>query len=386
MSNQSQLTDQQFKDNLTYIQSQIATCSCIIIILLGITTNILNVLICSRKKIRKESLGFYSPLMSILNILSLIFGLFIVYPPLSEVLLISTLTCVIFSYLSRITLHTNSWLYVLASLDRTLCIINPLKFRFIKNKKNLSILVLALTVIICLLDSPNFFYSVKLNQVNASLVIKRCTAPSEIVLIRDLLAQLMRTIFPVVLEFILNSILIYKLIKSRRNANVQRSLHRDYKFAFTIVILNLMFLITHLPLLVVVVYLNVLNNQNIILYNTNNLIVANFLLTITTLFASYMTLSVFFVNLICNRFFKMELFSAFNEGVLLVRLLKRRVCDFKIFKLVRAKEILMTKKNYVLTNSSLNSKISQPVLIKFTNHIQDSSTLDSFQPTTKIMI
>ena len=137
-----------------------------------------------------------------------------------------------------------------------------------------------------------------------------CSSTPTIELIRDIIAQLMRTIIPVILEAILNTILIYQLMKSRVMTNYRRSLTKEYRFALTIIALNFTFLLTQIPLLISIIYNKISNYQSL---NQSKLVaIANFAYLVSILFASYLFGSLFFINLAFNKIFQKEIQKIFN--------------------------------------------------------------------------
>jgi hypothetical protein len=167
----------------------------------------------------------------------------------------------------------------------------------------------------------------------------------------------MRTVLPVLLEFLLNAILIYKLLRSRsRNAHVKRSLYRDYKFAFLIVILNFLFLITQTPLMVVTIYICVINyvsQASSTLENDTDLVVTKYLPVVTGVFATYMFGSIFFVNLFFNRIFQMELCNSVDEIMTKLRLLKNWCV--KRFGEASMKSCKFNSKMVIVNNNNTNN-------------------------------
>ena len=128
----------------------------------------LNILICMRKRLQRESIGFYSPLISTFNITSLLYGFFVLYLPTSSYYLASSLNCKLFFYLGRITLQMTSWLYAMCSLDRMIWITYPDKYKIFKNRNFLASIALGLFALICVLNVQTCFTLLeKMMSVNA---------------------------------------------------------------------------------------------------------------------------------------------------------------------------------------------------------------------------
>ena len=306
-ANQSDLI--KYIASLNYAQNQVTLYACLIIGNIGFASNSLNILVCMRKKFRKETMGFYNPLISVFNILSLAMGYLSLYPVSignQNLELVSYYGCVLISYFGRVFVQMSSWLNVMVSLDRMISIKYLNTVNFIKQRKTLACIVGVLFTVICVINSPNLAFSVIRSQTNNQTLVCSCTN-SVVVIIRDLIAQVMRTILPSLLDFVLNMILIHRLVQARYNINIKRSMKREYKFSFTIVMLNMTFFLTHTPLLISIIYLNVLNyGQSSASVPTKTLVMAYFLYIVAAVLASCMYGSVFFVNLLFNPNFRRE--------------------------------------------------------------------------------
>lgn len=349
---------------LQHVTKSLVYYSFLIVSNLSFLTNILNIVICNRSKTRKKNtFGLYNTLMSSFNILSLIFS-YLIYFPLSfgdgkDLLLKSSLNCILISYFNQVCVQMCSWLNVTMSIDRTICIGFSHKFLFHKSKRNILFICWGLFLVICLVNIENFFGNITSKtfideKENTTVSFEYCISfSSEVGIMRDFISQIMRTVLPVLLEFLLNAILIYKLLDSRRrNGNVSRSrsLNRDYKFAFLIVILNFLFLITQTPFMIVTIYTCVINyvHQDDAFFTSDaELIMTEYLSVITGVFATYMFGSIFFVNLFFNRIFQMELCNCVDETLNKMRLLKVRV-------VIRLKESMMKTNDFVLKSKTSN--------------------------------
>ena len=295
-------------NTLNNVQLQIATYVPLVIVPIGLLGNIMNILVCARKPIRKETMGFYYSLMSLFNIPALIVGFIATYPATSNRLYASNFDCIAILYTFRIGVQMYAWLNVMAAWDRMMCVTFPIRFKFIYERKFLYTAASILFIFVLLINTPNFFFKIITitSPVDNSTQIFCTTSISNLVLARDAISQLMRTVLPFILELILNVILIHKLIQSRKRTHVIGSLKREYKFAFTIVVLNFAFILTSLPLLISIVYLNLLNYQFKSQTSSETLFVANFFYSIAILFASFMPITTFFVNIACNKLFRHE--------------------------------------------------------------------------------
>ena len=111
--------------------------ACIILGSYAVISNILNIVVNCRKKLRQTNMCFYNVIISVFNILIIISRFLISAPSvgLPDVLLLSRLTCVLIPYLTRIFLQTSVWVYVFISFDRT--ILMSYKVIDVKNNNSL---------------------------------------------------------------------------------------------------------------------------------------------------------------------------------------------------------------------------------------------------------
>ena len=134
--------DLNFISNLNLISNNLIYYSCLIFANIGFISNILNILICSRKILREKTFAIYNILMSIFNIINFIFSYIQNFPQTigkTSIFLTSPIFCPTILYLLRISIQMTSWLNVMISLDRTLCVLRPRLAQKIENKKKLFI-------------------------------------------------------------------------------------------------------------------------------------------------------------------------------------------------------------------------------------------------------
>ena len=301
-------------NSLYDLEIQIATYSSLLVLPIGLVSNILNIIICMQKAIRKETIGFYSGMMSLFSIPLLIIGFIAIYPSTSNLLYNSNFDCVAILYTFRIAVQMFAWLNVMVALDRMMCVTFPTRFKFIYKRTFLFTTVLILFSLVLLANSANFFFKIiTVNSLaNNSTQIFCTTKIQNLLLVRDIISQLMRSILPFLFELILNAILVHKLLQSRRRANLHSSMKREHKFVFTIVILNFTFILTNLPLLISIIYLNLLNYQFKSQTSSEAIFVANFFYSMAAIFSSFMPASTLFINIAFNKYFRKEFVTVFS--------------------------------------------------------------------------
>ena len=88
---------------------------------IGFLTNSLNLTVSLRENVRKTKMGFYVTFVSIFNILAIIVNILDFFPQSigqQQIILVSTYTCALVQYFSRVLLQISQWLNVLISFDR----------------------------------------------------------------------------------------------------------------------------------------------------------------------------------------------------------------------------------------------------------------------------
>ena len=303
----------------SFLINQIEYYGCLVLVNIGLIANLLNILISLRKNIQKITMGFYNVVMSVFNILLLIIaGYLNIFPQAlgrAQFISNSYYGCNILSYLLRTILQMTQWLNVLITLDRTICVTFPTRFLFIKNKRKLLQIVLAMFVIICILNVINVFFHIEdksspLLFANETFNYTVCTSNSLVNLLSATSAMITRIIVPLTLQVVMNAVLIYKLFKIKRSVNVSRSLVKEYKFAVTVVVINGTFVASEIPFLVMLTLITVYGyNQSFIMTGSplsNQLTLAY---VCSYVFSAYTSISLFFINVFFNRYYKNEVKS-----------------------------------------------------------------------------
>jgi len=302
--------------DLTFATYTVEYYGCLIIVNAGLVANSLNILVSMRKELQKNTMGFYNILMSVFNNLTLIVVAYLnMYPQTigqEAMLTRSNYSCMLVLYATKIFPHMASWLSVMVTLDRMICVFNTNRFKFINEKRKLFFIALGLFMSICAINVPNLFFSLQTQATydmgtNQTTLNIECTATYSIRLIRDTLGSITRVLLPTVLSFVINSILICKLLNVRKRSGLARSLSKEHQFAFTIIILNFFYLVLELPILVSVVFVNLYGyTETFISRTSNESAIASFVYVCSYITTSFVYVSLFFVNLLSNRVFRKE--------------------------------------------------------------------------------
>jgi hypothetical protein len=280
--------------------------------------NIFNILICLRKRIRKEMMGYYNIVISMWNILTFGVGLCFYFPPavyIQDFLLASNFLCATLNYTLRVCVLMSAWLHVCLTIDRYLCVAFHQKLNFLlKSKKKLSYGLVGLFIFICAINVPNLFFTLEITKSNTSSSTTepkiQCDSTPLINQIRNIFISIFRIFLPLVLQIVFSILLIYKLFKVRRTVMANQSMDKEYKFARIILWLNLMFLITETPFLTTTLYFSVIKEipkYPIDSSATNIVALMTVIYYATLIFSLYLFGSLFFVNLFTNKLFQREI-------------------------------------------------------------------------------
>lgn len=316
MSNQTQ--DQIFLLYLNDVRTKLIYYECITVIPVGIALNILSSIVFMRKKFSKITMGYYNIVISMVNILSSIFGTlnYIGQAIGKDLTLISDFSCIFLTFGMRIFAQMSSWMNVFVTVDRMVTITYPNKYPFLKNKKKLSFMILTQFLIICIINVTNLLLKVEtivtLNPAtNKTITTKACTSTNEaIITIRDIIVLLFRAALPIILMISMNIYLMIKLVRERVKLKRLNELRKEYQFAISIFFMNALYTLFLLPGFVIIIYLNAIQS-----YKNLNIEVAvlQFAYVIALLIASCEFFFTFFVNILFNKIFKKELIVFLNE-------------------------------------------------------------------------
>lgn len=270
--------------------------------------NILAILVFLRKIFKNNTNGFQNITLNLVNNMILIF-VFLSYYTQSvgnDIRLTSNFACKLVSFILRSLVQLSSWIYVLIVAERVVCVTYPLQYR-IFNKKRIVITSVVVTafLILSILNSPNLLLNLVETPTNSSgnqtSISVICTGDGLVLKIRDIVVIIFRMIIPFILTLLLNIVLIVKLVKVKKNIRKGDSfMMREYKFAFSIIVLNVLFILTLIPNIVALIYSNLAPNAPEI---------ATFMRQLSQLIASYNYCFNFFINLITNNMFRKELFK-----------------------------------------------------------------------------
>lgn len=276
----------------------------LIISVMGIFGNILMFVVFSQISMKKLSVSLYLRAVAISSLFMNIYWLDSNTRQWQQFRLAdqSQIWCRLIQTSSFVAMSTSSWVQVAASFDSFLTIVYPSRFKFIKSQTCRLIIILILTFysifanIFTFLDHQiKQFYNPR-----TKLTVNGCVAehPREIVIISVVNAILVPFLFMLIL-----SLATFRgVIQARKRARTTSSSTctrlqtllrtklsqsttrmRDIKFGITLLILNLIYLVTNAPF--ALIYLNITNNylskvllQTIWFVVVNNFVIFMFIL------------------------------------------------------------------------------------------------------------
>ena len=312
-------------NSLNLLTNNVAFYSYMIIINISIASNLLNIAVCTRKRLQVNMMGFYNIVMSLSNILWFVCAYLLYFPAsigAKDLAQYTTFSCFIIGYSTRVCAQMSSCINVMITMDRAICITFPLKFKFLSNKKLISSFLLALLVILCVINVPNLFYKLG-NQTtviaNKTSNLTICGASHDIILSKYIIIIVMRDMVPITLTTTLDIVLIRKIFESRRSSHITKSLRKEYQFALTVVIMNCFLTLTETPYIWGRINMYLSNSEQI-----NGVVTllsrasAKLIFMITFMLATYMCGSLFFVNLCFNKIFQKEIRLLFGFATAIV--------------------------------------------------------------------
>ena len=119
------------------------------------------------------------------------------------------------------------------------------------------------------------------------------------------------------LIIVINSFLIYKLIKTKNRFKNNLTSKREYKFAYSISALSVFFIVSLTPFVICVILLNFMTQANLV--NTKAYLVATLCYGISVGLTTYNYCFVFLINLRYNSLFRSETIKFFKECKLYLR-------------------------------------------------------------------
>ena len=223
---------------------------CIIFIIIGIFGNIISIIIFLNKEFIKQPTTFYLIYSTFLNIISLLYLPVMIF---SVIWTTSTISCKLLGGFSLFLVETQSWIYVLCSVDRFITTAFSTKCSF-KNKYPFqTAATISCSMILLGLCIPAVYWYEKSEVYSSSNeTYSICIIPTDYSW-ATVYFQYQFTLFRVIIPFsctICASIgTIYTLCASRRRVGVTewQNMKKEVQFAKSLLIMDFLFIVFRLP-------------------------------------------------------------------------------------------------------------------------------------------
>lgn len=287
---------------------------------IGFLTNSLNLAVSLRENVRKTKMGFYVTFVSIFNILAIIVNILDFFPQSigqQQIILVSTYTCALVQYFSRVFLQISQWLNVLISFDR----LSFLEYRARQdqrplNKKLSLLIILGLVTFICVINVVNLFYYLDYETINENnltsnnsteLIKAECTSNEILDWIRDVVHISSRSFLPIIFLMIINGKIVLKLIKKINEMKNRMSMEKEKRYVIVITVYTLIFILPEIVFVssTILININAHNDHDYIQVSSNQAAVASLAYVCSSMFSWFMICdSSFLLNVYTNKKFR----------------------------------------------------------------------------------
>ena len=221
---------------------------------IGIPCNLVAIFIYARLMRNKTNMGFLCMCQCIVDLYLLLITLLVLRStPLIFPTSLSTRSdqiCKLLTFLRRFSLHISAWMPVLITFDRVIFVLygQSERFRFMKRKHLLALIILGIFIFLAIADIPNLFFTL---TINSQTGVGVCYGTFAVVFSSDMISILLRTYLPLLLMFWFNFMMIRKISANNKRTTVKRwsSLNRkEYHFTFTVMAYSVYFFVINFPL------------------------------------------------------------------------------------------------------------------------------------------
>lgn len=284
---------------------------------IGLIGNLFLIVIYSRKKLSKLSLSMYFRCQAISCVCNSILQITDYSLEEFQIKKQSDIACKLLGYFTRAFIPMAAWFEVIASLDRFLTIVFPIRFKFLQKQLVQRIVVACLVAFIMLSSSWLFFvYG----------VVPRSQFQSQQCFLADiklvsLISLIIGSLVPFVLMSVLSIATLVGVLRGRKRLTIFTAINnrdwylkrmRDLKFGVTLLVLNLLFLLFNFPQ-----HLSIVLNINPFDPYEDPIKTYVFARILYALYQAYYSI-VFFVQLAVNNIVRQELWEVLDF---------RRVCS-----------------------------------------------------------
>lgn len=224
----------------------------------GIPCNLVSIVVFAMLMKNKTNMGFLYTIQCLVDLFLILISLLFLRATSINLTTVgfdslSDPMCRFFKFIRRYPVHLSAWMPVLITFDRFIFIFygNLDKFKFMKKKLNLTIIIIVMFLVIAIVDIPNLMYYLPDRKIypNGTLgPATVCTATFPVIFSSDMLSIFFRTYIPLSLMLFLNILMIRKIFNKSRAAINQTSLSRkEYQFTFAAMSFDAYFFCMNFP-------------------------------------------------------------------------------------------------------------------------------------------
>ena len=281
---------------------------------LGILLNMISIFIFTRPNLNKTNMGFFYFHLSIWNTIVLIYYFFVMDSKSTLNYDLSThsdMMCKLITFFRRFIREIPAWIDALITFDRylTICHHATNRFKFMKRKSNIILIIYGIILLLALVSYENFFYY--LNETS-----KKCVSTRTNAILSDIISISLRTVIPGFLMCLFSILLIKHVKRIRKNAksisyqffsslsgsNSTSNTFRENQFTFSVLCMNGLFICLNTPvsIMYLIKHFYVTQNDGFVYELVTNIYLVTY--NIANLYYSFM----FFSLLAFNKLFRYE--------------------------------------------------------------------------------
>jgi hypothetical protein len=303
---------------------------------IGFFTNILSIVVFMRPTLLKTSMGYFNLLMSISNLLSLLFFFFIQQSSIVLHIDLSIQTdvgCRLFMFTRRVMRELTPIIETLMTFERFLTIYYPKKFMFFQNKMFILKLICFVLFVYAIISFENLLYELQITEKSSYQVVngttvwtnttsKSCTGTLLVTVSSDLISATLRAVIPFAFMLVFNVLMARKVMRRKSIVMKNQSIRKERQFTRIVLSLNMVFLIMNFP---EVIGYGLRNGLLVFDKPTNmTLQIVNLYWAISYIISTSHYIVSVVTNLVFNRIFRLELLKFLFLG----KLINTRVTQF----------------------------------------------------------
>ncbi|XP_046334323.2 probable G-protein coupled receptor 139 [Haliotis rufescens] len=188
-----------------------------ILLLLGTVGNLLSIVVLTRKAMRKSNMSKYLTCLAVADLAVLYVGLlreWVLHGFEKDIRDVHTVACKIHAWLTYSSLHTSAWIQVSMTIERTVFVWRPLRYRILCTKRVATISV-GIVISICLILNSHFLIFLEHTKTEPGVYVCDSVETAEY---EDFLSKVFPwidlcvwCIVPVVVHLVCNILIIYRL-------------------------------------------------------------------------------------------------------------------------------------------------------------------------------